>query len=177
MIDELDSLRHENAERQRSRLLAERPEHGTNWWLAIIGVAANNAVSPLTPEEDRPQWAALAVVALDAARDLGDLDGREVVSRRTNLSLALSRYGPPESFSAALRPDAVAGASLAEAGMTPEEAASTPWQYRDEDIDVMRRLRRVRNVVYPAVQLADRVEDEQLRQTLAAWREVLPKLP
>jgi len=178
VIEELDSLRHEDPVLQRERLLALRPEvRGPNWWLGVIQVATGSATRPDLPDADRRQWASLAAVALDSARDSGDLEAREVVSRKANLTWALSRYGSPESFSPALRPDLVVRESLAEAGMSPEEAAATPWQLRAEDVDVMRRLRRVRNVIFPAVQLAAQVQDEQTKRELAAWSEVLPKLP
>jgi hypothetical protein len=178
VIEELDSLRHEDAALQRERLLALRPDgQGANWWLGVIQVATGRATRPDLPDADRSEWASLAAVALDTARDSGDLDAREVVYRKANLSVALSRYGSPESFSAALRPDLVVRDSLAEAGMSPSEAAATPWQLRAEDVDVMRRLRRVRNIVAPAVQLAAHVRDEQTKRELAAWSEVLPKLP
>ncbi|GAB3423171.1 hypothetical protein GCM10027569_55680 [Flindersiella endophytica] len=41
----------------------------------------------------------------------------------------------------------------------------------------MRRLRRVRNVVAPAVRLLDLVRDEELRRRLEEWRDMLPRLP
>lgn len=148
-----------------------------NWWLGVVQHATGRATDPDMLDADRRQWAGMAAAALDTARDAGDLDVREVVTRKTKLSLALSRYGQPESYSPALRPELVVGDSLVVAGMTPEEAAATPWQLRPEDVDVMRRLRRVRNIVAPAVQLADHVQDEQAKRDLAAWRDVLPNLP
>jgi hypothetical protein len=179
VIEELNSLRHEDAPLQRERLLARRPASDlrVNWWLGVIQVVSGRATNPDLPDADRSEWAGLAAVALDTARDAGDLDAHEVVYRKANLSLALTRYGSPQSFSPALRPDLVVRDSLAEAGMSSEEAAATPWQLRAEDIDIMRKLRRVRNIVAPAVQLAAHVEDEQTKRELAAWSEVLPKLP
>ncbi|WP_255407830.1 MULTISPECIES: hypothetical protein [Amycolatopsis] len=41
----------------------------------------------------------------------------------------------------------------------------------------MRSLRRVRNVVAPAVAIAHRVRSEEVRRELDAWRAVLPRLP
>jgi hypothetical protein len=172
-------MRHENAARQRERLLELRPESGdrANWWLGLIQQAALRATSPDSAIEDRREWAGLAAVALDTASETGDLANREVVTRKANLSLVLSRYGRPAEFSASLRPDLVARECLALVEMSAEEAGATKWALRAEDVDIMRRLRRVRNVVAPAVQLAAQVEDERTKQDLAAWREVLPKLP
>ena len=160
--------------RQRERLMSLRSEQAdrANWWLGVIQYAASGATRPDT--EDRRVWAVLAAVALEAASDTGDLAEPEVVTRLANLATALSRHGRPAEFHPVLRPDDVARRCLALAAMAPEEAGSTEWK---GDVDAMRRLRKVRNVVHHAVRLADEVEDEQLGRELAAWREVLPKLP
>ncbi|WP_406632381.1 hypothetical protein [Amycolatopsis sp. WGS_07] len=42
---------------------------------------------------------------------------------------------------------------------------------------MMRKLRRVRILVVPALELAEQVEDEELRGELARWRDVVPTLP
>jgi hypothetical protein len=163
--------------RQRERLMSLRPEQAdrANWWLGVIQYASFDATRPdgVSPE-DRRGWAVLAAVALEAASDTGDLAEPEVVTRLANLSEVLSRHGRPAEFHPTLRPDDVARRCLALAAMSPEEAGSTEWT---GNVDAMRKLRRVRNVVHHAVRLADEVEDEQLRQELVAWREVLPKLP
>lgn len=165
--------------RQRDRLLSLRPEHDrANWWLGVIQYAAFGATGPDgVAAEVRRGWATVAAVALEAAAETGDLAEPEVATRLADLSKGMSRYGSPEEVHAALRPDDVARRCLAAAGMSPEEAGSKEWTPRVEDVGIMRRLRKVRQVAHHAVQLADEVEDEQLRQELAAWREVLPKLP
>lgn len=163
--------------RQRERLMSLRSEQGdrANWWLGVIQYAASGATRPdgVSPE-DRRGRAVLAAVALEAASDTGDLAEPEVVTRLANLSKGLSRHGRPAEFHPTLRPDDVARRCLALAGMSPEKAGSTEWT---GDVDVMRKLRKVRNVVHHAVRLADEVEDEQLRRDLAVWHEVLPRLP
>lgn len=165
--------------RQRERLLALRPERDrANWWLGVIQYAAFGAtgLDDVTPEVRRG-WATVAAVALEAAAETGDLAEPEVATRLADLSKGMSRYGRPEELHAALRPDDVARRCLAAAGMSPAEAGATEWAPRAEDVGIMRKLRKVRNVVHHAVQLADEVDDERLRRELAAWREVLPKLP
>jgi len=146
-----------------------------NGWLGLIEPATLHATAPRSP--DRPAWTRLTVAALETARMTGALTGREVAARMAHLCRALARYGAPEAYDPALRPDRVARACLDVTGMTAAQAAATPWRLRAADVAVMRDLRRVRNVVAPAVALADRIEDTGTRRELAAWRAVLPRLP
>lgn len=179
MADLLDELRGADPAARRAELLRVRAETGGggNWWLGLIEHATSRATASATTNAERRAWAGLAATELDLAAELADLSGREVASRKANLSFALSRYGPPAEFGPSLAPDAVARECLAVAAVSPEDAAGTEWQPRAEDVDVMRRLRHVRNVVAPAVQLAELVEDEALRAELDRWRNVLPRLP
>jgi hypothetical protein len=148
-----------------------------NWWLGVVEPATLHATRPECPEPERRAWTRLAVTALETARATGGLSGREVAARMAHLCRALARYGPPEGFAPELRPERVARACLSVAGMTAAEAAATPWRPRAEDVAAMRDLRRVRNVIAPAVQLAEHVDDRRTRDELAAWRDVLSRLP
>lgn len=149
--------------------------HHANWWLGEIQSATLHATTP--ESDDRRRWASLAAVLLNKARQTGVLDDREVVTRKTNLSAALSHHGKPEDFHPSLRADLVVRESLDAVGMSASQAESTKWALRAEDVNVMRRLRRVRNIVAPTMHVADLVTDDELRQELAAWRDVLPQLP
>ncbi|HEY2060529.1 MAG TPA: hypothetical protein VGH57_19325, partial [Amycolatopsis sp.] len=62
-------------------------------------------------------------------------------------------------------------------GLTPAEAAATTWSLRAEDVPVMRKLRRVRIMVVPALALLSQIEDEELRRELDEWQAVVPSLP
>ncbi|TVT43939.1 hypothetical protein FNH05_22015 [Amycolatopsis rhizosphaerae] len=176
MAESLESLRWLDSAAQREHLLADTGRDA-NWWLGLIQQATLRATDPEATEEARRSWTVLAVTLLDTALESGGLADREVVTRKAKLSLALARHGRPEEFSAALRPGLVARECLALAEMTPDEAAATPWRPRAEDVEVMRRLRKVRNVVAPAVELAAYIEDESTKREVDAWRAVLPKLP
>ncbi|WP_020416330.1 hypothetical protein [Amycolatopsis sp. ATCC 39116] len=161
-----DELRRLPPEEQRARLRAT--EGGGNW----LGLIQTATLYATTPGESRESWARLAVAALEVARETGALADREVRPREANLARNLD-----DPVAAGLRPDDVAAACLALAGMTPAEAAAVEWSLRAEDVGKMRTLRRVRNVVVPAVELSDRVASEELRRELEEWRAVLPRLP
>lgn len=172
--DELDALRFADPAARRTGLLALRPPAaGTNWWLGVIQHVTLRATGPGTPEGERRAWAELAVAALETALETGGLDGREVAAREAGLSLALPGGDRPES----LRPDRVARRCLDLAGITPAEAAATRWSLRAEDVPVMRKLRRVRITVVPALALSSQIEDEELRRELDEWQAVVPTLP
>ncbi|SEP38666.1 hypothetical protein [Amycolatopsis saalfeldensis] len=172
--DELDALRFEDPAARRTGLLALRPPAAdTNWWLGVVQHVTLRATGPGTPDGERRAWAELAVAALETALETGGLDGREVATREAGLSLALPAGVRPEG----LRPDRVARRCLDLAGMTPAEAAGTRWSLRAEDVPVMRRLRRVRIMVAPALALSSQLEDEELRRELDEWETVVPTLP
>lgn len=177
--DELDSLRHENAEHQRERLLGLRPVSGdqANWWLYLIESTTLAAARPDQNDEDRQQWASLATVMLDTALETEDLPNHEAIIRKANLSLTLSPYGRPDAFSPSLLPDVIVRDALAATGTSPQEAAAIKWALRAEDLDVMRTLRRARNLMTAAAQLATQVTDVHIKNELAAWQAVLPTLP
>jgi hypothetical protein len=165
-VDLADELRRLPRDEQRARL---RETRGGGNWLGLIQTATLRAT---TADEARDEWARLAVSALETAREEGALEDREVRPREVNLFRTLD-----DPLGAGLVPDEVVAACLALAGMTPAEAGAVEWAHRAEDIDKMRTLRRVRNVVQPAVAIVDFVEDGELRRELEAWSEVLPRLP
>lgn len=172
--DELDALRFADSADRRAGLLALRPPNaGTNWWLGVVQHVTLAATGPATPEAERRAWAELAVAALETALETGGLDAREVATREARLCLALAPADRPQS----LRPDQVARRCLTLAGISPAEVAATPWSLRAEDVPVMRKLRRVRILVVPALELAEQVEDDELRGELAEWRDIVPTLP
>ncbi|GAB3576162.1 hypothetical protein GCM10027445_39820 [Amycolatopsis endophytica] len=165
-MDLADELRRLPREEQRARL---RETRGGGNWLGLIQTATLRA---RTADEARAEWARLAVSALETAREEGALEDREVRPREANLFRTLD-----DPAGAGLDADEVVAACLALAGLTPAEADAVEWAYRAEDVDKMRTLRRVRNVVQPAVAIAGFVGREELRRELEAWREVLPRLP
>ncbi|MEV4052942.1 hypothetical protein AB0J55_17300 [Amycolatopsis sp. NPDC049688] len=172
--DGLDALRFADAADRRAGLLSLRPpDAGANWWLGVIEHVTLQATGPGTPEAERRAWAELAVAALAAALGTGGLDDREVATREARLCLALPAADRPDR----LRPDRVARNCLALVGSSPAEVAASRWSLRAEDVPVLRKLRRVRNLVVPALDLSAQVEDEELRRELAEWREIVPALP
>lgn len=157
LAEELASVLRLDAARQREELLrlsADAVGDRANWWLGVVQFATSCATAEPASRAERQQWTRLAVVALDPAFEDGGLPARDIAGRKANLTLALSRFGAPTDFSQTLRPDDVARACLNEVRMSPEEAVSTRWEYRAEDVGIMRDLRAVRNQVVPALGLA-----------------------
>jgi hypothetical protein len=174
LAEDITPLRDLDTASQREGLLALRGGNpAPNWWLGVIQHSGLHATHP----GYSPDWARLAAVALDTARETGDLADQEIVTRQANLSHLLSRHTRPEDVHPSLRPDSIVRESLALAETTPAEAGATEWAPRAEDVAVMRRLRRARNVIVPALQLTDQIDDPGLRRQLAAWRDVVPNLP
>jgi hypothetical protein len=143
----------------------------------MVELATQHVQYPDTPEPERRDWARLTVVALDTALADGGIDAPEVATRKAYLAAMLSQYGDPVDFSPGLAPDEVARGCLALAGLTPTEAAAMPWEYREEDVPTMLRLRKIRNLITPAVALIGHVTDEETLRCLTQWPDVLPKLP
>ena len=172
--DELDALRFEDPAVRRTSLLALRPPAAdTNWWLGVVQHVTLRATGPDTPDGERRAWAELAVTVLETALETGGLDEREVATREAGLSLVLPAGARPES----LRPDRVVRRCLDLAGLTPAEAAAASWSPCAEDVPVMRKLRRVRIVVVPALALSSQIQDDELRRELDEWQAVVPTLP
>ncbi|RZS37512.1 hypothetical protein EV193_10567 [Herbihabitans rhizosphaerae] len=139
-----------------------------NWWLGVI----QSATHPATQDgPHRAHWARFVAAALATARATGELDEREVLVRQANLCLVLARDGRLEEIADTLRPDDAARDCLAYAASISDDPPAT------DKIEAMRRLRRIRNVMAPAVALVDHVTDDDLRDQLAGWTNVLPGLP
>jgi len=180
MIDELNIIRFWDPSQQRSRLAEMQPaqQERDNWWRGVIESATRMAVSSeKISMQDRQAWVQLALTALDCAHDMNAVNKLEVAIQRANLSAALSRYGDPIEFNDSLKPDDVAQNCLACIDLSYEEAASKTVDWRAQNIEVIRSLRKIKNLVTPLVSLADKIEDEPTRLETQRWINLLPVLP
>ncbi|PJI95129.1 hypothetical protein [Luteimicrobium subarcticum] len=152
-----------------------RPEE---WWSVVELVTARMEDEfPGLPTGSRAAAAQAFDSVLDAAVAGGAIDGQERLVRRLNLTLALLRRIPPEPGSALVDPDEAVRTVLDALPMRAEEASDLASRWRTLDVQQIRALRRLKNVLSPGLAIAGLASANEARRRLEAWADVLPALP
>jgi hypothetical protein len=144
-------------------------------WLWLVGMLATRTVAEsadLRPEE-WPAYSRANLYALRSAEIAGGIDHREYVMRRLNLTAALLDRVAPDREVEILSPEDAFALVLDNLPMSLEEAFRTAPQWRELEIDQIRRLRTVKNMLTPALAINARHNDTRI----SAWEPVLPMLP
>lgn len=149
-----------------------------NWWLGWVLVSVGK-IQSVVGAGDIPDAATLdrVVRVLNAATGEGAVAAADVAIRLANLAGVIAKTGtiinrPPE-----LRPDAAARKCLQ---LIPQDLAEVELavaRWRSLSIGEIRVLRRVKNLVDPMMRLAPFLEDCDLADRVAKWRNILPQLP
>lgn len=154
-------------------------ELGRGQWLGVVELITmrlTDECGSLSAES----WATCSLAlayALEAAVASEDIDERESVIRRLNLSVALLQRIPPNAAVDILNPSHLIDLLFLELPMSVEEARDLSVDWRALDIAQIRLLRAVKNLVSPALSLARLVSREEIDGRLKAWEEVFPSLP
>jgi hypothetical protein len=131
-------------------------------------------------EMSEDAWADCAAAfsyVFSAAVESGDVDDQEVTTRRLYLTAALLQRVPPRSEIEILDADRAIDLFFAKVPVSDEFARRVSPEWRRLDIDTIRKLRRSKNLVKPALLISDSVGRSDIERRLATWREVLPFLP
>ncbi|MFJ2648522.1 hypothetical protein ACIO1C_17525 [Streptomyces sp. NPDC087420] len=115
--------------------------------------------------------------ALEAAVTSGSIDQRECLIRRLHLASLLLRQIPPNVGTDILDPGRLIDLTLQEIPMSAEEARDLSAEWRALDISQIRILRKIKNLLSPALGLVREADGEVRDERLKAWEEVVPSLP
>jgi hypothetical protein len=149
-----------------------------NWFLQVIASVTGEATSNQDLRvQDRRSWVNLALVALECAHDLGAISREELAVRRNNMGLVLARFGSPREFSPTLAPERLATDSLDCIGLGYQQVAELAAGWRNLDVETIRRLRSIKNIVSPLAGLVGKIDDVDIRNDVARWVALLPILP
>ncbi len=122
-------------------------------WLWLVGMLATRTVAEsadLRPE-DWPACSRANLYAFRSAEIAGGIDHREYVMRRLNLTAALLDRVAPDREVEILSPEGAFALLLDNLPMSLEEAFRTAPRWRELEIDQIRRLRTVKNMLTPAL--------------------------
>jgi hypothetical protein len=148
-----------------------------NWCLDALWEAKSAIRSPTATDEERAQWAGLAVDVLAEAQERAVWDDRELVSQRAHLFLTVAGqpfdFEPPEP----LDPQSIARAALAGIGPTFDEAREQAQNWPSRSRDVVAALREARQFIRVACLVLDHVPDEELRRSIRQWAALQVALP
>jgi hypothetical protein len=141
-------------------------------WLGLIEFASSNATSfGSSSSSERARWAEVATEALRRAEALRVVDYHEVVVRRLNMTAALSRRAPQAASA-----DEVARLFLDSVPFSPVEMTAM-LERSTLDTSLLLPLRKLKNLLTPVQLVLDDIEDDALRQQVAAWVAFRSRLP
>ncbi|MER7211598.1 hypothetical protein ABT340_31470 [Streptosporangium sp. NPDC000239] len=105
------------------------------------------------------------------------IDHEEGVIRRLNISAALLRRVAPRSEVDLLAPDHVVDLLLRELPVSVDEARDMAARWQSLEIDQIRRLRLVKNLLSPVVGIGDVIPRHTYDSRLKAWIGIFSSLP
>lgn len=149
-----------------------------NWWLGWVLVAVGKIQSVISAG-DIPDFATLDLVVLviDAATDERAIPSADRVIRLANLASLIAKADPGVRAPVELRPDVAARQCL---DLIPQDIAGVELsarRWKSLPTNLIRVLRDIRNLVGPMVRLSPYLEDRDLADRVARWRDVQPYLP
>ncbi|ACU77441.1 conserved hypothetical protein [Catenulispora acidiphila DSM 44928] len=153
-------------------------KHGGDW-LAIVQLLTARLTEEggtLTAEELNLGATALDV-ALDSAEQAGVIDRNEAAIRRLNLMSVLLRLRGPNPDVALLNPQRMYGLFSTAVPLSAAQIREVPPNWRALDVDTIRRLRLVKNLVVPLLGVKSILEQAGFADNLAVWEDALPRLP
>ena len=137
----------------------------------IVGVCADMS------EDEWAECCAAVSYVLTAAVASGAIDDHEAALRRLYLTAALLQRVPPRGDMEILDPNRAIDLFFSSVTVAEDHARRASAEWRSLDIHDIRRLRRAKNLVKPALLIADATGRSDIERRLAAWRETLPLLP
>jgi hypothetical protein len=154
-IIELDQLPGWLAKQQPAEL-ARRP----NWWLGIIQSLGTDMPDRL-------------VAVIEQAVAESALSRQEAAIRLGHLA----NLTAPENRPPALNPDTAVRRCLSLIDLDPARASELSERWRQEPIETIRELRRIKNLLSPVRELTKQLSDPELATKAQHWLAVLPRLP
>jgi hypothetical protein len=115
--------------------------------------------------------------AIRFAEQVGAIDHRESVLRQMSITLLMLRSHPPDDDIEMLSPRGVLRLFDAELPLSMEEAKSRQVDWNNPDIDELRELRIVKQLVARAIEVRKYITDEARKSELDRWAEIHPRLP
>jgi hypothetical protein len=122
------------------------------------------------------EWADL-VCAYDLVLSMTPYALFEAVAHRFNLMSVLLRSLPPRTDVSLLDPDAAAHLFFEVLPMSRGEAVRLSANWRSEDIDDIRRMRWIKNLLTPLKRFNHLISDPALSKSVAEWIELRDRLP
>ncbi|MGO4648181.1 hypothetical protein AB4305_24950 [Nocardia sp. 2YAB30] len=105
------------------------------------------------------------------------MSSQECAERLLNLSSVLFRRYPPQTDIPLLDPNHIVGVFLREVPITLHEAAEQVIDWWDRDLETIKRLRYVKNLVVPASQALRAASYSGIDERIAPWEQLIPQLP
>ncbi|MFC4562002.1 hypothetical protein ACFO4E_09060 [Nocardiopsis mangrovi] len=148
-------------------------------WLGVVQTHSARLIAACrdVPEDAWATHSAAVAYALEAAMESGIVTPHEHAVRRLHLTAALLRRVPADPRVDLLDPDRAIGLLLRSLPVGLERARERAPVWRTLDIAEIRLLRRAKNLLHPALDIVATVGRGDLDARLAAWRDVLPRLP
>jgi len=152
---------------------------GRGDWLAVVQLltAGLTREAELLPAAELNRGVEVLGTLLEQAEQIGDIDHDEVVIRRLNLAGVLRDRRGSDPDVVLLTPQQMYELFLGAVPFSLAQVREFPADWRTLDIDTMRRLRRVKNLLMPLLSSKPLLEEAGLRDEVSAWEEVLPRLP
>jgi hypothetical protein len=144
-------------------------------WLGVLYVFTRHLTEAPTDVAD-DDWADLAR-AYDTALRMSPYHRFDAVAHRFNLISVLLRSLPPRTDVSLLDPDGAAHLLFEVLPMSREEAVRLSADWRREDIDDIRRLRWIKNMLTPLKRFSHLIADPELSTRVAEWIELRDRLP
>lgn len=161
-------------------LSLEQPtgDERANWWLGWVLVSVGK-VQSVVGTGDIPDATTLdrVVRVLNVATGEGAVTSADRAIRLANLAGLIARAGGSVRFPPDLQPDVAIREclELLPQNIADVELAASRW--KSLPIDEARVLRRMKNLVGPMMRLAPYLEDRDLADRVARWRDIYPYLP
>lgn len=148
-------------------------------WLAAVQLltARLTEEAETLPGEELNRGAAALDVALDRAEQAGDMNRNEASIRRLNLASALLRLRGPNPDVVFLNPQRMYEVFSEAVPLSTAQMQDLPADWRTLDIDTIRRLRLVKNLLVPMVEVGPILAQAGFAEDVRVWEEALPLLP
>ncbi|MEQ7125103.1 hypothetical protein ABN034_11325 [Actinopolymorpha sp. B11F2] len=144
-------------------------------WLGLVQLLTTRIIDEcvgLTAAEWRSSSRALGYV-LESASAAGALGPGETAVRRLNLTAALFQKVSPNEEIDLLSADQTAELLFREIPIAPEQARALASRWTELDIEEIRQLRFIKNLLTPALMMKDALDDARLD----TWEQIYPLLP
>jgi hypothetical protein len=148
-----------------------------NWWLDQLWLVKSGITAYGAPDEDRAGQAREAAAVIEGAEEAKAWSAADLLAQRARLFLLVAGADLEVELPAEFAPARLAAEVLAALPYPLDVVRARTAEWPGLPAAAVQELRTVRLDVRLAGQLAPYVDDESLRQRIAAWSALDPDLP